>query len=46
MTRVIAALDNSPAARAVLATAGNLAELFDADVDARSCRRRRRRNRV
>lgn len=34
MTRVIAALDNSPAARAVLATAGNLAELFDADVEA------------
>jgi nucleotide-binding universal stress UspA family protein len=34
MTRVIAALDNSPAARAVLATAGNLAELFDADIEA------------
>ena len=34
MTRVIAALDNSPAARAVLATSGNLAELFDADVEA------------
>ena len=31
MTKVIAAVDNSPAARAVLATAGNLAELFDAE---------------
>ena len=29
MTRVIAALDNSPAARAVLATAGNLAKLSE-----------------
>lgn len=34
MRRVIAALDNSPAARAVLATAGNLAQLFDAEVEA------------
>lgn len=34
MRRVIAALDNGPAARAVLATAGNLAQLFDAEVEA------------
>jgi nucleotide-binding universal stress UspA family protein len=32
--KVIAALDNSLAARAVLATAGNLAQLFDAEVAA------------
>jgi nucleotide-binding universal stress UspA family protein len=34
MRKVIAALDNSLAARAVLATAGNLAQLFDATVEA------------
>jgi nucleotide-binding universal stress UspA family protein len=34
MRRVIAALDNSLAAGAVLATAGNLAQLFDAEVEA------------
>jgi nucleotide-binding universal stress UspA family protein len=34
MRKVIAALDNSLAAGAVLATAGNLAELFDAKVEA------------
>jgi nucleotide-binding universal stress UspA family protein len=32
MSKVIAALDNSSAARAVLATAGNLAQLFNAEV--------------
>jgi nucleotide-binding universal stress UspA family protein len=32
MKKVIAALDNSPAARAVLATAGSLAQLVDAQV--------------
>jgi nucleotide-binding universal stress UspA family protein len=32
MRKVIAALDNSPAARAVLATAGSLAQLLDAQV--------------
>ena len=32
MRKVIAALDNSSAARAVLATAANLAQLFDAEV--------------
>jgi nucleotide-binding universal stress UspA family protein len=34
MRKVLAALDNSLAARAVLATAGTLAPLFDADVEA------------
>ncbi len=34
MRKIIAALDNSLAARAVLATAGNLAQLFDAEVEA------------
>lgn len=34
MRKVISALDNSPAARAVLATAGNLARLFAAEVEA------------
>lgn len=34
MRKVIAALDNSLAARAVLATASNLAQLFDAQVEA------------
>ena len=34
MRRVIAAIDNSLAAGAVLATAGNLAQLFDAEVEA------------
>jgi nucleotide-binding universal stress UspA family protein len=34
MRKVIAALDNSLAARAVLATADNLAQLFDAEVEA------------
>ena len=34
MKKVIAALDNSLAARAVLATAGNVAELFAAEVEA------------
>ncbi|MGZ8697188.1 MAG: universal stress protein [Gaiellaceae bacterium] len=34
MKKVIAALDNSLAAGAVLATAGNLAQLFDAEIEA------------
>jgi len=34
MRKVIAALDNSSAARAVLATAGNVAQLFGAEVEA------------
>jgi nucleotide-binding universal stress UspA family protein len=34
MTKILAALDNSPAAKPVLATAIALAELFDADLDA------------